>query len=240
MSARVWELGVVEHLDDGTHGLSQFINPGMPIPPEIVELCGLSSDDLAGIAAAREFDYEHGMELFDATNGKIVVGYNILGYDWPLLCAELDRIGMKTPIPNGIIDVLVLARRLFPTGSHKLGAMAERLGISADGAHRTLADCAMTHELLMRMRPSLPEDLDELLQIIATNTATHKQQFADYGYWLRRDEQGQLRVGCGKWNGTLLTELDGRYMLWALGNATMPDGARKAMRQELARRRDKR
>lgn len=50
-----------------------------------------------------------------------------------------------------------LARRLYPeAGSHKLGALVDRLGLVRAGvAHRALADAEMAADLLTRIRHDL-------------------------------------------------------------------------------------
>jgi len=60
-------------------------------------------------------------------------------------------INQHTPEHRPLNDVLRIARKAFPKlRSHKLVLVAKHLGLSPDGAHRAIADCLMTKEVLVQ------------------------------------------------------------------------------------------
>lgn len=233
MTARVWEFGIARQIAGLVSCDSRIIAPGVPIPNEIIAICGLSRGELMVIEHADPFE-RHAAEIAGWLSGEIVVGYNILGYDWPLLVEEFRRTNVVVPAPRLIIDVLVLARHLMPGGSHRLGVIAERVGVKSEGAHRAEADCMMTLAILRHMQKDLPEGLDELsvfLEGLHTDQCALREK---YGHWLREDS-GVLVLACGKHEGLPLSSVPRSYRMWALQNATMTDGAREAFRASLRR-----
>jgi DNA polymerase III epsilon subunit family exonuclease len=60
-------------------------------------------------------------------------------------------INQHTPEHRPFKDVLRIARKAFPDlRSHKLTLVADHLGLSQKGAHRAIADCLMTKEVLVQ------------------------------------------------------------------------------------------
>jgi DNA polymerase III subunit epsilon len=78
-----------------------------------------------------------------AADGIPVVIYNAC-YDWPLLAAELRRLGAGwRPPACHLVDPLVLDRYCdrYREGKRTLSATCEVYGVTLDGAHRAGADC---------------------------------------------------------------------------------------------------
>jgi len=60
-------------------------------------------------------------------------------------------INQHTPEHRPFNDVLRIAKKAYPSlRSHKLVLVAEHLGLSQEGAHRAIADCLMTKEVLVQ------------------------------------------------------------------------------------------
>lgn len=228
-TARVWEIGAVTQspdpnvIDAAQHNL---INPDCDIPPEVIKLCNLTPEELDHIYwDAPTFKSISGSVctmLAGGKTGTLTVGYNILDYDWPLLEAEFQRLGQTINPNRFIIDVLVLVRYLAPRlKSHKLADVAAHFNARAiTGAHRAIADCYMTLDILDAIQPELPEDLEELLKLQAEAKAERDKDWEDYGSWLARDGQhsDHLFVACGKHRGTYLRDVDPSYLRWVLNN----------------------
>ena len=66
-------------------------------------------------------------------------------------CCTLFREAGAPPLLNPIIDTLGLARGLFGTGSKSLGALAARLNLPAEAAHRALGDTRTTARLFIEL-----------------------------------------------------------------------------------------
>ncbi|NOZ01602.1 MAG: 3'-5' exonuclease [Deltaproteobacteria bacterium] len=121
-------------------------------------------------------------EVLNRIQGRIVVGYNSLGFDIPLLEAELARVNRTMPECR-VIDVLVFAKGLVRKGGHKLGEMIKHYGLTMDTAHRASADAAATVRLLLAMAPDLPPDLDDLITLQAQ---WRQEQRAKRAVWRKR------------------------------------------------------
>ncbi|MCK9485292.1 MAG: exonuclease domain-containing protein [Dehalococcoidia bacterium] len=129
-----------------------FINPGRHIPPEVVELTGISDADVAD--APRFSEVRETLREFLGT--RAVVGQNI-AFDLAFLNAE------QLVPPGPAFDTWELASVLLPTADRLgLGAIAEILGVHMPVAHRALADAEATRDVflaLLRRLEAMPRSL---------------------------------------------------------------------------------
>ena len=111
---------------------------------------------------------QHANKISSMVEDSIIVGHNVLRFDWRFLEVECVRAGMEAPIPRGIIDTLVLARRLRVPGRHTLGHLCSRFGIEMTSSHRADVDAGATLMLLWRMMQAYPDrfsgSIDDLLE----------------------------------------------------------------------------
>lgn len=158
--ARATEVGVV--VLEGGEIVDRFASlmfTGVPVPPFIERLTGISNAMLEDAPGAREV-----MEaVHERTQGCPMVAHNA-GFDRGFWVAEMQRAGVdasQTPF----ICTVKLARRLYPDAlNHKLGGLAGWLNLPDQGrAHRALADALTTAYLLQHMGLSLREQLREPL-----------------------------------------------------------------------------
>ena len=96
------------------------------------------------------------IENFEEVIDSVVIGHNVLRYDWPLLTAEFTRIGQLPPKPHATIDTLRLAKRLRIPGRHDLGTLCRGENISLNNAHDAAADAGATLLLLWRFMAKYP------------------------------------------------------------------------------------
>jgi DNA polymerase III subunit epsilon len=158
--ARATEVGVV--VLEGGDIVDQFASlmfTGVPVPPFIERLTGITNAMLDGAPGAREVM----AEAHERTQGCPMVAHNA-GFDRGFWVAELLRAGVdasQTPF----ICTVKLARRLYPQApSHKLGNLAAWAELPDNGrAHRALADALTTAHLVQRMARDLYEQLREPL-----------------------------------------------------------------------------
>ena len=161
---RIVQYALVGSDTDGTHiNLQSLVDPRVKIPPETTRVHGISNDDVRGMG---EFS-KHVNEIISMVDDSIIVGHNVLRFDWRFLEVECMRAGVEVPKPKGIIDTLVLARRLKISGRHTLGHLCARFGIEMSRAHQADADAGATLLLLWRMMRAYPDRLsgsiDDLL-----------------------------------------------------------------------------
>ena len=161
---RIVQYALVGSDTDGTHiNLQSLVDPRVKIPPETTRVHGISNDDVRGMG---EFS-KHVNEIISMVDDSIIVGHNVIRFDWRFLEVECMRAGVEVPKPKGIIDTLVLARRLKIPGRHTLGHLCARFGIEMSRAHQADADAGATLLLLWRMMRAYPDRLsasiDDLL-----------------------------------------------------------------------------
>lgn len=124
---------------------STLMNPGRPIPPDATRVHGISDAMVASAPAAAAV----GRELREALADHPLVFHNA-PFDLPFLL-QLFREAGAAPLLNPIVDTLGLARGLFGTGSNALGALAAKLSLPKETAHRALGDTRTTARLFVEL-----------------------------------------------------------------------------------------
>jgi DNA polymerase-3 subunit epsilon len=134
-------------IEDGAIGetWSSLMNPGRPIPPDATRVHGITDAMVAqapapaGVAATLR-----------AACGDLPLVFHNAPFDFPFLVALLRDSG-QPPLFNPVVDTLGLARGLFGTGSNSLGALAARLALRAETAHRALGDALTTAQVFLAL-----------------------------------------------------------------------------------------
>ncbi len=168
---RIIELGIV--LGRGGEIVARhnwLVNPGIPIPRESTEVHGIRDEDVADKPSFKEILPEVLACLGDAVAGA----YNA-GFDRGFVLAEVARAG--GPILNGPpaleegvdwLDPLVFAREMWKGQgeSRALAAVAERLGIALERAHRATDDAEAALRVFYAMAPDarLPKSYGALVR----------------------------------------------------------------------------
>jgi len=139
-SDAITEIGIVRVTADPAGGApsisewSTLVNPGIPIPPAIQALTGITNamvrdapafDTVAGEVAARTAD-----ALFIAHNARFDYGFLKHAF------ARIDRA-----FTARVLCTVKLSRRMFPEAErHSLDSLIERHRLPVDGRHRALGD----------------------------------------------------------------------------------------------------
>ena len=112
-SERIVEYALVGSDSDGSHiGLCSLVDPGRRIPPDSTAVHGITNED---VRDSGEFS-EHTDAFSKIVEGAIVVGHNVMGFDWGFVHMEYLRAGLEVPKVRGFIDTLKLARKLQNKG----------------------------------------------------------------------------------------------------------------------------
>lgn len=121
---------------------STLINPGTPIHPDVIAIHGITNEM---VKTAPSFG-EILPKLLAILDGCVVVAHNA-DFDLKFLRYECEQCGVKFPdLP--VIDTLKLAKKSGRFEKNRLGFIAEKLGISAAGWHRAMADTKMAQQIL--------------------------------------------------------------------------------------------
>jgi DNA polymerase-3 subunit epsilon len=144
--AALTEIGAVR-LSGGklTAEFSALVNPGMPIPPRITELTGITDDMVRDVPAAGDV-----LPLFlEFAAGAILTAHNA-PFDTAFLADACHRNGL-TWHPGPVVDTAVLARIVLRRGEvadRRLATLATHFGTGTTPNHRALADARATAEVL--------------------------------------------------------------------------------------------
>lgn len=130
-----------------------LVNPGRPIPEDARAVHGISDDDVRDKPTFAEV----AEEVLSAMSGRVPVAYNA-EFDQRFIHLELDRAGIRrasgpAAVRDGVswIDPLTWARELQKDEkSRALTAVAERLGIEIQQAHRATDDAEAAVQVLAR------------------------------------------------------------------------------------------
>lgn len=120
----------------------RLVNPGIPIPPGVTKVHGITDDDVRG---AQNFA-EILPELLSFIRFKPVVAHN-LPFDFGFLRAEAVRAGGVWPKCQ-TLDTLEMARQVGTFRNNKLATVAEAYGIEAGQYHRAEHDAYVAGMLL--------------------------------------------------------------------------------------------
>jgi DNA polymerase III subunit epsilon len=123
-----------------------LVNPGIPIPPFVGTLTGISE---GMVREAPLFDAVVD-GLLDVLRHTVFVAHNAR-FDWAFVTAEIERArGLVLLGPR--VCTLRLARRLLPDLPRRnLDAVADRFGITIEGRHRAVGDAVAAARVLDRL-----------------------------------------------------------------------------------------
>lgn len=139
---RVVEIGCVElinHIPTGKH-FHVYLNPQRPMPEEAFRVHGLSDEFLSGKPLFAEE-----AENFLGFIGDADLIIHNAPFDMGFLNAELERI-KRPSLTNGVIDTVMLARKVHPGARVSLDALCKHYGI--DNSRRTLHGALLDSEIL--------------------------------------------------------------------------------------------
>lgn len=122
---------------------SSLINTGSSLNEEIMDLTGITNQDL--IEKGKPIE-EVLLEFLDFLGDQLVVGYGV-AFDIEFLNKALEKMG-KSAISNQIVDLrrLVKKENMF-LANYKLETVLNAYGIDKKVPHRALADSKLIYEL---------------------------------------------------------------------------------------------
>ncbi len=213
---KVIEIAMIRLSPSGEKDIyTKRINPGMPIPPVVVELTGISDEAVKDAPSFKDVAREILAFLGEADIG----GFNVEKFDVPLLERELREAGCTL----GMAD-----RRIFD--AQKVFHLNEKRDLTAayafycdgkklEGAHAALADTEATLEVMEGQirRYGAGEDT---IEVLGRFNYAERQEFYDtqrkFRWW-----NGELYMMFGKYaKKESLREIarkDPGYLEWMLG-----------------------
>ncbi|WP_116052020.1 DEDD exonuclease domain-containing protein [Amycolatopsis palatopharyngis] len=174
----VTEIGAIKVRGGEVLGeFATLVDPGRPIPPQIVELTGITQ---AMIYDAPAMDRVLPAFL-EFASGAVLVAHNA-GFDTGFMRAACQAHGYPWPRP-AVVCTVRLARRVISrqdTPSYRLSALAALFGSGTVPNHRALEDARATvdvlHALLERVGSLGVHSLEELLDYLPEVTPAQRRK----------------------------------------------------------------
>jgi len=211
---RIVEIAILKLLPEG--GRDTFIrkiNPGIPVPPKVTAIHGLTDDDLKEMPS---FD-QLAPEIIRFIGNSDLAGFNIVKFDLPLLVEEFLRYGIDFRLKGRkVIDV----QHIFHKMEKRDLAAAYRFycGKTIENQHSAMYDIMATEEILheqLKRYQQIGETVDELYQF----TGRQLDRMVDLSNRMVYDENGDIVFNFGKYKGMRVFDVfakDPSYYDWMM------------------------
>lgn len=189
-----------------------LVDPTIPIPADSTEIHGITDDDVKEKPTFRDI----ADKISSIMDGAIIAGYNIIGYDLPLLKAEYKRIRKACPFvfsASKIFDAYRMYCKLKPRSLE--AAYAVLVGEAFEQTHRAGDDVDMTvavFKAMARQNQELPY-VGDLFQSVEGIDSVSKGDRMDLEGHFRKKEKGVV-LGFGEHRDKLLSEVYYEYSSW--------------------------
>ncbi len=131
--------------------IDQLIDPRRRLSPASIPIHGITADMLKGQPTIDQV-----LPIFhEFCEDTVLVAHNA-AFDMRFL--QLKEASTGITFTHPVLDTLLLSAVIHPNQeSHRLEAIAERLGVNVIGRHTALGDAIVTGEIFLRMIPLLAE-----------------------------------------------------------------------------------
>ena len=141
---RVVEIGMMRCLPDGTtETFKARVNPGMPIPPRVAQIIGITDEDVRDAPPFKEI----APQVLAFIGEADLAGFNVERFDLPLLERELFQVGMKF---DWRTRTIYDAQKIYHLHEKRTLKAAYKFYCDKDleNAHTALGDAEATVEIL--------------------------------------------------------------------------------------------
>ena len=208
---RIVELAFVKLSPDGKRDkLIKRLNPGIPIPPEVTLIHGISDEDVKNCQTFKQIAHT----LYDWMRGCDLGGYNSSKFDLPLLAEEFLRVGINVDFTERqMVDVQQI---FFKMEARTLSAAYKfYCNKELENAHSAEADINATLEVLdaqLERYTDMAKDVNGLHQF--TNT----DEYVDFARRIIMKD-GHPVFNFGKYKGKKVEEVfttEPQYYDWMM------------------------
>ncbi len=211
---RIVEISLLKVYPSGKEDCHTYrINPGMPIPPEVTAIHGITDDDVKDCPTFREM----AKKLAVLIEGCDLAGFNSNRFDIPLLAEEFLRA-----------DVMIdLNRRKFVDVQTIFHKMEQRTLSAAykfycdqilENAHTAEADTRATYEVLKAQLDRYPELKNDVASLSEFSSF---KNYVDFAGRMIYNEKGEEVINFGKYKGRLVADVlttDPGYYSWVMAS----------------------
>ncbi len=229
-SDRIVEIAIVKLAPDGTQtSYLKKVNPGIPIPPEITAIHGISDDDVRNEPSFRDIALEVLEFIGDADLG----GYNSNKFDIPVIVEELMRAEIDIDFSEKrFIDV----QNIFHKMEQRTLAAAFQFYCkkNLENAHSALHDAQATLDVLLAQMERY-ENLQNNVSYLAEFSRGTNADIIDFAGRLARNDSKEVIYNFGKHKGKTIREvarIEPGYYGWML-DADFPLFTKKILKLEM-------
>ncbi|MBI3671207.1 3'-5' exonuclease [Candidatus Azambacteria bacterium] len=210
---KVVELSYLKISPNGEKELKTYrINPGIKIPQESIDVHGITNEEVAKY----KYFKEYANELFSVFSNCFFAGFNVIGFDLPMIQKEFKEAGLNFQYSaDDIIDAKVIfhnREKRDLTAAYKFYCGKEHTA-----AHSAEGDILATYEILNSQFERYPEINDE--EFLRSIHSQRDERYVDSErkfYW--RD--GEAYFNFGKHKDKKLEDIsneDPTFLSWMLG-----------------------
>ncbi len=225
------------HPDGREESKTRLINPEMHIPEESTKIHGITDEKVASEPKFRQIARSFREFLDDCD----ICGFNIKGFDIPMLEAEFRRAGIEfSRSGRRIIDTQVIFHKLNPRDLE--AAYLKYCDKKLENGHTSDADARASAEILdaqLESHDELPRDLESLHQFCCYPEEANWVDQTGKLIWIN----GEVALNFGKkYRGRLLkevAEIEPDYLDWILKDdfsGKVKDIVSKAIKKTLIKR----
>ncbi|MCA1294653.1 ATP-dependent DNA helicase DinG [Paenibacillus sp. alder61] len=145
-------LAIIDEEQNISQVYRSFVKPGIPIPPFITNLTGITEED---VQDAPELD-EVMVDLVPLLSDTVLVGHNV-AFDFNYLQSALDKTGYL-PFTGRILDTMDFLKIFFPSlTTYQLGMVAAEFGVEHERPHQADSDALATALIFLKCLDELKE-----------------------------------------------------------------------------------
>lgn len=209
---RIIEIAIIKHLPDGNRTVKRkLLNPNMPVPKVVVELCGITDEMLKDAPTFKQA----AQEIKQFLDGCDLSCYNAYRLDIPLLVEEFIRSGVDFEMKGRkLVDV----QKIFHQMEQRTLSAAYKFycNKALENAHTAEADAAATAEILnaqLEKYPQLGNNLDSILKVVGEDSVI------DFARRFAYDDKGVEVFNFGKHKGRPVADVlksEPQYYDWMM------------------------
>jgi DNA polymerase III subunit epsilon len=234
---RIVEICIIKISPDAEEEVyTQRINPGMPIPPQVIAIHGITDEDVKDCPSFADI----APQLARFLENCDLAGYNSNKFDIPLLVEEFLRAGVEFSVTDRkFVDVQNIFHRMEPRNLR--AAYKFYCGKEIVNAHSAEADTRATYEILLAQLDkyegvNITDDKGNssapvVNDVEALHQFSHKTRNADLAGHIVFDEKGVEVFNFGKYKGQSVEEVFRRepsYYDW-MQKADFPMSTKKLL-----------
>ncbi len=169
LNNKITEIGAVKICDgEVTDKFCSFVNPGVPIPANIVELTGITDEMVAGAPNISVIL----PKFFEFCGDRLMIAHNA-GFDISFLRHAAEECSI--PFDNSYLDTVAMSHYVNPDLSkHSLDSLQRYFGLENFNHHRASDDAEMLALILYKMIDKVREegvkDFDDLMNVMSENS----------------------------------------------------------------------